>query len=104
MLGRSKPYLLIVLGMLLAAFLLNPPVAFATKLPTACNIFHEKQINKSGPCGHQALLSKDKSLEMAVFSVFRANMEISELPTAFHNHPISFTFSSIFADPLPLRC
>lgn len=102
--GRLRPYSLIFLGMLLAAFLLNPPVAFATKLPTVCNIFHEKEINKSGSCGHQALLSKDKSLEMAVFSVFRADMEISELPTAFQNHPISFTFPSTFADPPPLRC
>ena len=39
--GRFKPYLFILLGILLAAILLNAPVAFASKLPTACNIFNK---------------------------------------------------------------
>jgi hypothetical protein len=59
--SRVKPYFIILCAILVAAFLLNSPVAFATKLPTACNIFDNKQIEKSGPCGQRALLSTDKS-------------------------------------------
>ncbi len=59
--NRFRAYVFIPLGILLAAILLNAPVAFASKMPTACNIFNKTQIEKSGPCGHQALFSNDKS-------------------------------------------
>jgi hypothetical protein len=102
--GRFKPYGLIVLGMLLAAFLLNPPVALATKLPKACNVFHPQQINKTGPCGHQALFSKDKTHEIGIFPIFPSGLEIIDSKTDVINLPLSPVLPAIFPDSLPLRC
>ena len=103
--GRFKPYLFILLGILLAAFILNPPVAFATKLPTACNIFNKTQIEKSGPCGHQALFPKDKPFGNEVLFSSSADFGISDC-LLFQN-----IFSSVSAPSVtipksaaPLRC
>jgi hypothetical protein len=103
--SRFKPYLFILLGILLVAILLNPPVAFATKLPTACNIFNKTQIEKSGPCGHQALFPKDKPFGNEVLFSSSADFGISDC-LLFQN-----IFSSVSAPSVtipksaaPLRC
>jgi len=103
--SRFKPYLFILLGILLAAILLDPPVAFATKLPTACNIFNKTQIEKSGPCGHQALFPKDKPFGNEVLFSSSADFGISDC-LLFQN-----IFSSVSAPSVtipksaaPLRC
>jgi hypothetical protein len=103
--GRFKPYLLILLGILMAAFLLNAPVAFATKLPTACNLFHEKEINKSGPCGHQALLANDKSFGIDVLFSSSADFGASDC-LWFHIGFSSLSGPSvnILKPAAPLRC
>ncbi len=89
--GRFKTYLFILLGILLAAILLNAPVAFATKLPTACNVFDQKQIVKSGPCGHKALFSKFQSLEDGVVLVSGAELENGNFIISRSNHhPLLF--------------
>jgi hypothetical protein len=93
------------LGILLAAILLNAPVAFATKLPTACNIFHEKEINKSGPCGHQALLANDKTFGNEV--LFSSNADFSTSQCLLFQNGFSFLFVPFvtIANPAaPLRC
>ena len=71
--GSLKPYLTALILILLAALLAGPPVAFATKLPTACNIFHEKKAAKLGPCGHEVTFTEDKPYfgEMVVSSECR---------------------------------
>jgi len=102
--GRFKPYSLIVLGMLVAAFFLNPPVAFATRLPTACNIFDKEQMEKSGPCGHQAVLSKCQSLEAGEGLVSDADLGIVNFMVPRNIH-LSFFFPSvIIPNSAPLRC
>ena len=102
--GRFKPYLLILVGILMAAFLLNPPVAFAAKLSTACNVFDKKQIEKSGPCGHQALLSKCQSLEDGEGLVSDADLGIVNFMVPRNIH-LSFFFPSvIIPNSAPLRC
>ncbi len=103
--GRFKPYLFILLGILLAAILLNAPVAFASKLPTACNIFNKMQIEKSGPCGHQALFSKDKPLGSAVLLLSSSDFGISDC-LLFQNDFSSFSVPSVnIPNPaVPLRC
>jgi len=103
--GFLKPYLTALILILLAALLAGPPAAFASKLPTACNIFHEKKTAKLGPCGHQATFTEDKSSfgERIVFNspdhaIFK-NKDVLA-----HNH-LSFSFQSgIMLDSLPLRC
>jgi hypothetical protein len=95
----------VLILILLTALLAGPPVAFATKLPTACNIFHEKKAAKSGPCGHQATFTEDKSHfgEMVVFN--NADSGIIENKDVLPNNHICLFFQSIIIlESLPLRC
>ena len=102
--SRFKPYLFILLGILLTAILLNPPVAFATKLSTACNVFNKKQIIKSGPCGPQAMFSKLQSLEEGVVLISGAELEIRNFLMSWTNHSSFFSLSVIIPNSVPLRC
>jgi len=103
--GRVKPYLIILCAILVAAFLLNSPVAFATKLPTACNIFNKTQIEKSGPCGHQALFSNDKSLANEILFSSGIDFGIRDclvLQNIFSS--VSASSVTISKSAPPLRC
>lgn len=105
MLGRAKRYFIILCALLAAAFLLNPPVAFATKLPTACNVFGGKQTENSGPCGQRALLSSDKSDadEMLFSSETDFGTGHDQFPAVlFFSLPSSSLVSLLSA--VPLRC
>jgi hypothetical protein len=102
--SRFKPYLFILLGILLVAILLNPPVAFASKLPTACNVFDKKQIIKSGPCGPQAMFSKFQSLEDGVVLISGAELGIRNFLMSWTNHSSFFSLSVIIPNSVPLRC
>jgi hypothetical protein len=77
MTNRLKKLSFIIITALLIAFLLGPPLSFASKLPTVCNVFHKRSVDKAGTCGHRTTLSKvqDKSFEVEV--VHFANMGIS---------------------------
>lgn len=104
--GRRKQYYLFILvGILLAAILLNAPIALATKLPTACNIFDRKQIEKSGPCGYHALLPKDKSLGTEVLFSGLSDLGVSGcrfLPQ--DSSFLSVPYVSSLEPAAPLRC
>jgi len=102
--GRFKPYLLILLGILMAAFLLNAPVAFATKLPTACSVFDKKQIEKSGPCGLKALLCKCQSLEDGVVLVSGEEFEKGNFIISPNNNQSLLSSHVIIPPSEPLRC
>ena len=100
-----KPYLTALVLILLVALLAGPPLAFAAKLPTACNIFHGKKAAKLGPCGHDVTFTKDKPHfgETAVSN----DTYFESLETAFvlQNSQLSFFFPSvIILDSVPLRC
>jgi len=103
--GSLKPYLTALILILLAALLAGPPAAFATKLPTACNIFQEKKAAKLGPCGHDITFTKDKPFlgETAVSN----DIDSGSLKIVFvlQNSQPSFFFPSvIILDSVPLRC
>jgi hypothetical protein len=103
--GRLKSFMTVLILILLTALLAGPPVAFATKLPTACNIFHEKKTAKSGPCGHQATFTEDKSHfgEMVVSN--SADSGIIENKDVLPNNHLPLIFQTIsILDSLPLRC
>lgn len=102
--GRFKPYSLILLGILMAAILLNAPVAFATKLPTACIFFGQKQIEKSGPCGLKALLSKCQSLEDGVVLVSGEEFEKGNFIISPNNNQSLLSWHVIIPPSEPLRC
>ncbi len=88
----------------MAAFLLNSPVAFATKLPTACNIFDKKLIEKSGPCGLKATFSKLQSLDEGVIQVSEAGNEICSFICSWTKQPSFLPPYSAIPNSLPLRC
>ena len=102
--GHFRTYLFILLGIVLAAILLNAPVAFATKLPTACNVFDQKQIEKSGPCGHKALSSKLQHLQDGVVLVSGAQLENGVFMIS-QNNPFALLLPQvIISRSEPLRC
>jgi hypothetical protein len=103
--GSLKPYLTALILILLAAFLAGPPLAFATKLPTACNIFQEKKAAKLGPCGHDVTFTKDKPYfgETAISN--ETDSGSLETVFVFQNSQLSFFFPSVITlDSVPLRC
>ena len=102
--GRSKPYLIILCAILMAAFLLNSPVAFATKLPTACNVFDKKQIEKSRPCGDQAAFSKLQTHEDGIIPVSQAEPENCSFMGSWNKHPSFLSPYAIIPNSVPLRC
>ena len=103
--GSLKPYLTALILILLAALLAGPPVAFASKLPKACNIFQEKKAVKLGVCGHDVTFTKDRPFfgEPAVSN----DSGSGSLETAF---ALQKSQLSIFSPPVivlnsvPLRC
>ena len=103
--GSLKPCMTVLILILLAALLAGPPVAFAAKLPTARNIFHEKKTAKSGPCGHQASFTQEKSHfgEMVV-SISTGSVIIENKDVLPNNHLSLSSQSIIIREPLTLRC
>jgi hypothetical protein len=102
--GCFKPYLFLLVAVLLAAVLLNAPVAFASKLPTACNIFNKTQLEKSGPCGPQALFSNDKFFGNEVLFTSEINFSFNE-SHLFQSVFFSLSAPSVtFSSAVPLRC
>jgi hypothetical protein len=102
---RVKPYLTALILILLAALLAGPPMALAAKLPTACNIFHEKKGAKLGPCGHDVIFTKDQPYfgETAISNVTDSGC----LATAFVYQTSQFSLFfplEIILDSVPLRC
>ena len=103
--GSSKPYLTALILILLAALLAGPPLAFATKLPTSCNIFQEKKPAKMGACGHQVTFTKDK-LYLGQTAISNET-DPGSLEAAFvlQNSQLSFFFPSVIVlNSVPLRC
>jgi hypothetical protein len=101
-----KKLTFIMVTALLIAFLLGPPLSFASKLPTVCNIFHKKMTDKAGPCGHRAMFSKiqDKSFEIQAVLFFNVDSETSHF-LIIQNNPSSFSFPfGSNAQSNPLRC
>jgi hypothetical protein len=84
---------------------MGPPAAFATKLPASCNIFHDKKEAKSGPCGHQATFTQEKSHfgEMVVSNNTDSG-SIENKDVLLNNHVFLSSQSIIILESSPLRC
>ena len=102
--GRLKPYLIIIVSLLLAGIFLNVPVAFATKLPAACNVFNPPQVNKAGPCGQQGLLSNENIFDDAAYSLLTLDSEICSSAGNLDHTPSLTGISSVNFYSLPIRC
>ncbi len=105
MTGRLKKFIFVTVTAVVIAFLLGPPLAIASNLPTVCNIFNKKQIEKSGPCKNHVTFSKDKYYEggLAILIVV-TDLGISN-PTMVHNNHHSLLHPpGIILSTAPLRC
>jgi hypothetical protein len=103
--GRLKPCMTVLIIVLLAALLAGPPVAFASKLPKACNIFQEKKAAKLGPCGHDVAFTKDKPYCGETAASNDTDSENLETAFVLQNSQLSFFFPSvIILNSVPLRC
>ncbi len=103
--GRFRSFMTVLTLILLAALLAGPPAAFATKLPTTCNIFNDKKESKSESCGHRATFTQEKSHlgEMVVSN--STDSGIIQNTDLFPNDLRSFSSqSTIILESLPLRC
>ena len=100
--ARFKPYLLIIIAILLATFFLNAPVACATKLAKACNVFDQHQVKKDGSC--QALLPDQNSFDDGIWSPCILGLEVSASVGTLEILPILAGKSSAAPYSPPIRC
>jgi hypothetical protein len=101
-----KKLTFIMVTALLIAFLLGPPLSFASKLPTVCNIFHKKMTDKAGPCGHRAMFSKiqDNSFEAGAILFSNVGFETNRFTIAQDSHPAFALSIGNLSQTNPLRC
>jgi len=105
MLSRWKTSIVILIGILAAVLLAGPPLGFAGKLPTVCNLFLNKSIQKNGPCGNPGAISQESLHEGQSLLTSTADSGVDHSSILFHVH-----YQSFFASPLnslisvPLRC
>jgi len=103
--GRLKPYMTVLIIVLLAVLLAGPPAAFAGKLPTVCNLFLNKSIQKNGPCGNPGAIFQESLHEGQTFLTSTADSGVDHSSILFHVNYQSFLASPL--NPLfsvPLRC
>jgi len=103
---RFRLFGFIVLTSLIVVLLMGPPLAIASKLPKACNIFDKKAADKAGPCGHRAMFLKiqDKSFEVEAVLFFNVDLETIQI-FIIHNNPTSvFLPLDSNTQSNPLRC
>ena len=100
--GRFKPYLLIITTILLATFLLNAPVACATKLAKACNIFDQHKVKKSGSC--EILVPDKDHFDQGVDSSLIHDLDFSVSSGNLDNLFFLPDISSADFHSLPIRC
>jgi hypothetical protein len=103
---RYKIHIIILSVVLMILFVVGPPAAMASKLPTVCNIFSQKTTEKAGPCGHRAIFSKiqDKSFQVEAVLSFDVDFESGHF-LIIQSNPLSVSFP-FGSNPQssPLRC
>ncbi len=102
MTARFKPYLRIITAILLVAFFLNAPVACATKLAKACNVFDQHKVKKSGSC--ESLVPNKDHFDQGLASPLIPDLEFSISPGNLDNLFSLHDISSVDFHSLPIRC
>jgi hypothetical protein len=88
--------------LIINAFLIVPPIAFASRLPTVCNLFNPDRINKPGPCVIKTIISQDKTVE-GVVAFFPSLDHGTAMIISVQE--LSFLFPSLIIPHFrPLRC
>lgn len=95
----------IILTLLVLILVSGPSLSYASKLPSACNIFH-KSSAKAGVCGHRAMLSKslDKFFDSKPAYVGSADFAVESYALASNRSPFFFYLPSNLTQSDPLRC
>jgi len=102
--GRKKTYIFIFIMGLAFIMLLGPPLAMATKLPTACNIFHNKKAANLGSCWHNVNFSKDK-LPFGEMALSAGPDPVINQTILIQNNDLSiFSRFVTILNSVPLRC
>ena len=103
---RLRPFGFVILAAVVVTLLLGPPLAMASKLPTVCNIFNKKTVDKAGPCGHRAMFSKiqDKSFEVGAIHFSSVGLETNRFTIAQDSHHTVTLSISNLSQTNPLRC
>ncbi len=100
--GGWKPYLLIITAVLLATFLVNAPVACATKLAKACNVFDPHKVKKSGSC--ESVVPTNDSLDDGIWSPYIVDLAASAfVESLLSMDSLPRVSSTDFYSP-PIRC
>jgi hypothetical protein len=96
----------IVLPLLAFMLILGPPLSYASKLPTVCNIFDKKTADKAGHCKHRSMVSKfqDKSFGLEAIFCPRVDLEINHPIIVEPISPSSLLPSASVMQSNPLRC
>ena len=103
---RYKTHIIIVSVVLMILFVVGPPAALASRLPTVCNLFSQKTTEKAGPCGHRAIFSKiqDRSFEVGAVLVPGVGFEAGHF-LIIRSNPLSVSFPfGTNSQSSPLRC
>ena len=102
----DRKHILFVSVVLMILFVVGPPVAMASNLPTVCNIFSQKKSEKAEPCGHRAIFSKsqDKAFQVEAVLSFDVDFENGNF-LIIQSNPLSVTLA-FESNPqsTPLRC
>jgi hypothetical protein len=104
--SRFKPYAFIILIPLLFTLLLGVPLSMASRLPTVCNIFHDKPVDKGGSCGHKAMFSKIQVTSFQIEAVHVASVDLaigSFTPIPNNRSPLLASIADL-PQSAPLRC
>ena len=103
MTSRWKTFIVIIVGSLVIAFLVGPPMAFVYKFPKAF-MAHENNGPKKGFCAPKYTFNKDKLDGNDALLVNQAEIEICRSIFFDHNYSMNdqpFDALQIFP---PLRC
>jgi len=103
---RLRSFIFFILTTLLIVLVIGPPLSIAKNLPTVCNIFDKKTVDKAGSCGHRAMFSKiqDKTFDFEAVLFFEEDLESSYfLITQSNPISVSFPFGND-TQSIPLRC
>lgn len=95
----------IVLTLLILTLVSGPPLSFASKLPTVCNIFHKSCV-KASVFGHRAMLSKslDKFYDNKPANIGSPKFIVESFALSPVHTPFFFHALSNLTQSDPLRC
>ena len=103
--GRLRTYCVWVLAIIVVTIVLGPPLACASKLPAACNLFDKKELPKPDTCKYRVVSSDQRTLEIELAVCLAMPLEGFNgiLLQSHHYSALLIPFEGI-STSAPLRC